>query len=73
MITYVVPALMMGALGLGVGLVLVLASKKFAVRENPLVEDLSEILPGTNCGACGFAGCRALAEGFAGNPDLEAY
>jgi len=55
-----------------VGILLLIASRKFAVKENPLVEDLVEILPGTNCGACGFAGCRGLAEGFAGNLDLEA-
>jgi electron transport complex protein RnfB len=42
------------------------------VQENPLVEDISGILPGSNCGACGFAGCRGLAEAFAGNHDLEA-
>lgn len=63
----------MAALGLFVGIVLLIASKKFAVKENPLVEEINEVLPGTNCGACGFAGCRALAEGFAGNPDLDAY
>lgn len=68
-----VPSLLMGSMGLGVGVILLIASKKFAVKENPLVEEINEVLPGTNCGACGYAGCRSLAEAFAANPHLEAY
>ncbi|TFG64254.1 MAG: Fe-S cluster protein [Gemmatimonadales bacterium] len=32
------------------------------VWEDPRIDELSDILPGANCGACGFAGCRAFAE-----------
>ncbi|MFP4380528.1 MAG: RnfABCDGE type electron transport complex subunit B [Candidatus Sumerlaeia bacterium] len=72
-IVYLTPALVMGGLGLGVGVILFAASKKFAVKENPLVEEINEVLPGTNCGACGYAGCRSLAEAFAADPSLDAY
>ena len=58
MAVYMLPVALMACLGLGVGIVLLIASKRFAVQENPLVEDISEILPGSNCGACGFAGPR---------------
>jgi RnfABCDGE-type electron transport complex B subunit len=70
---YLTPAALMGGLGVGIGVVIYIASKKFAIKENPLVEDISEVLPGTNCGACGYAGCRALAEAYAANPALSAY
>lgn len=55
-------ALSMGGIALIAGLVLFVASKKFAVRENPLVNEVEAELPGANCGGCGFAGCRAFAE-----------
>jgi Na+-translocating ferredoxin:NAD+ oxidoreductase subunit B len=69
---YVTPIALLGLLGLIVGLVLLIASKKFAVEENPVVEDINEVLPGTNCGACGYPGCRGLAEAFAKDPELDA-
>jgi len=52
----------MGGLGVAFALLLVYGSKKFHVEEDPLVEALNAVLPGTNCGACGYAGCAALAE-----------
>ena len=41
---------------------LVLANRKLHVEEDPRIDDISDLLPGANCGACGFAGCRAFAE-----------
>ena len=52
----------MGGLGLVFGLILAVASKVFAVEEDPRKELLEEVLPGANCGACGFAGCSAYAD-----------
>lgn len=52
----------LGGLGLVFGLALALASKVFAVKEDPRLGPLTEALPGANCGACGFAGCSAYAE-----------
>lgn len=51
----------LGALGLVVGLLLVVASKKFRVETDPLVDDILSILPNANCGACGYAGCSDFA------------
>jgi Na+-translocating ferredoxin:NAD+ oxidoreductase RNF subunit RnfB len=50
------------ALGAIFGIGLTLASKKFAVVEDPRIEKLVSVLPGSNCGACGFIGCHALAQ-----------
>ncbi len=55
----------MGFLGAVFAGGLVLASQKFAVDVDPTVDALERVLPGINCGACGFAGCRSFAEGLA--------
>jgi Na+-translocating ferredoxin:NAD+ oxidoreductase RNF subunit RnfB len=52
----------LGGLGLVFGLILALASKLFAVQVDPRKELLMEVMPGANCGACGFAGCSAYAD-----------
>lgn len=52
-------------LGLTLGFLLGLAAKKFKVESDPLVDELADMLPGTNCGQCGLAGCPAAAEALA--------
>ncbi|UCF30349.1 MAG: RnfABCDGE type electron transport complex subunit B [bacterium] len=46
------------AFGLG------LASKKFHVEVDPRLEKIEEMLPGLNCGGCGYPGCSGFAEGL---------
>jgi Na+-translocating ferredoxin:NAD+ oxidoreductase RNF subunit RnfB len=41
---------------------LVLANRKLYVFEDPRIDVVEEMLPHTNCGACGFPGCRPFAE-----------
>lgn len=55
----------MGALGVVFSIGLAIASKQFHVESDPLIDNIEAVLPGINCGACGFAGCRAFAEGVA--------
>lgn len=57
--------LVLGGIGLIMGLFLAFASKKFEVEVDPNVEKVLEILPGANCGACGFPGCGGYAEAVA--------
>jgi len=47
---------------IAVGAMLVFASKVFKVETNPLVDEVASLLPGANCGGCGFAGCSSCAE-----------
>lgn len=54
--------LVLGALGLGFGLLLIVANKVFEMPANPQRDAVRSALPGANCGGCGFAGCDALAE-----------
>ena len=60
------PALAMGALGLVLGAMLAIASKIFAVKKDERAQAISEILPGANCGSCGYAGCSAYAAAISG-------
>ena len=54
--------LMMGGLGLIIGTSLALASKVFYVYVDPKVAEIDDLLPGANCGGCGYPGCSANAE-----------
>jgi len=54
--------LVLGGLGTALGILLFVAYKKFAVPVNELEEKILEVLPGANCGACGYAGCSDLAK-----------
>jgi Na+-translocating ferredoxin:NAD+ oxidoreductase subunit B len=47
------------------GLVLGYASIRFKVEADPIVDQIDSILPQTQCGQCGFAGCRPYAEAIA--------
>lgn len=58
--------IVLGTLGLIYGVGLAIASKKFHVEIDPKIEKINEILPGANCGACGYPGCFAYAEAVAG-------
>lgn len=56
------PTVLIGILGVVFGYMLAWFAQKFAVESNPLVKKVEEILPGANCGACGFPGCSGLAD-----------
>jgi len=53
----------MGGFGLVLAFFLSIASRKFHIEEDPRIDRVEALLPGTNCGGCGQAGCRAYAEG----------
>ncbi len=62
-LTLVKYALMvMGGVGLALGILLGIASRVFHVEVDPRVEKITGLLPGANCGACGFPGCEGAAE-----------
>lgn len=49
-------------IGLILGLGLVIAAKLLYVKEDERIEEVAKRLPNYNCGSCGYAGCKALAE-----------
>ncbi len=61
MILILYAVLVLGGLALVFAFGLAIASKFFALNEDPRLTALISALPGTNCGACGFAGCAGYA------------
>ena len=57
----VIATLVVGVTGLLIGVALVAAGKKFHVEVDERETAVRECLPGNNCGACGYAGCDAVA------------
>ena len=52
-------------LGLTIGLVLGVAAQRLKVEENPVARGIERLLPGSQCGQCGFAGCGPAAQAIA--------
>ena len=60
-----IPVSIVTVVGIGAGLLLSFASKFFAVEQDELVGNVRDVLPGANCGACGYSGCDAYAQAIA--------
>ncbi|MBQ9457276.1 MAG: electron transporter RnfB [Bacilli bacterium] len=54
--------LILAGLGLVFGVALVLFGVLFHVQEDERIKEVEKMLPNYNCGACGYAGCRQMAE-----------
>lgn len=63
----------LGAVGLVSSLALFAVSKKFAVSEDVRIGRIQEILPGANCGACGFPGCPGFASALVKADKLDDF
>ena len=53
----IIAAAIVGGTGLFIGVFLGIAGKKFAVEVDEREEAILGVLPGNNCGGCGYAGC----------------
>lgn len=62
--TILLSVAILGGLGLTFGALIATAHQKLWVWEDPRIDELESLLPGANCGACGYAGCRAFAQGL---------
>jgi Na+-translocating ferredoxin:NAD+ oxidoreductase subunit B len=51
--------------------VIYFVEQKFKVTEDPGIDDVQAILPGVNCGSCGYAGCRAFAEAIVKTGNMD--
>ena len=59
---------LLAALG---GALLGYASIRFKTEGNPIVEQINDLLPQTQCGQCGHPGCRPYAEGIANGEPIN--
>jgi electron transport complex protein RnfB len=64
--TYLVPAATLGGLGLFFGGLIAVAHRFLHVWEDPRIAGVRELLPGTDCGACGQPGCFGFAQSVVG-------
>ncbi len=60
----------LGGLTLILATMLVIANRKLYVYEDPRIDQVEDMLPHANCGACGYPGCRPFAEALVGGEAL---
>lgn len=63
--TVATPVIIASVIALGLGILIVITSKIFAIPVDEKLEGIKAILPGANCGACGFSGCESYAQALA--------
>ena len=61
----------LGAIALVSAAILYVASKKFAVYEDPRIAQVAAVLPQANCGGCGYPGCSGFADACVKAGSLE--
>ena len=59
------------ALGILSAVILYFVARKFRVEEDPRIDEVEKMLPGANCGGCGFAGCRGMADALVKRDDIS--
>ena len=67
LITVIVLALLGGV----ASIILYFVAQKFKVFEDPKIGEVEAVLPGANCGGCGFPGCHGLAEALSKADDIS--
>lgn len=60
--TILLSAAILGGVGFLFASLIALTHRRFSVWEDPRIDAVVGLLPGNNCGACGFPGCRGFAE-----------
>ncbi|OOE99225.1 electron transport complex subunit RsxB [Salinivibrio sp. IB643] len=67
----VIAVIVIAALAAIFGAILGFASIRFKVEADPLVDQIDAILPQTQCGQCGYPGCRPYAEAIANGDEIN--
>lgn len=63
----------LGGIALVSAVVLYVCSKKFAVYEDPRLGQVTALLPGANCGGCGYPGCSGMASALVKGADAGSF
>lgn len=62
MLIIILAIAILAGLGLILGFALAIAAKVLEVKEDERIEEVAKMLPNYNCGSCGYAGCKGMAE-----------
>jgi RnfABCDGE-type electron transport complex B subunit len=60
--TVLITIISLSLLAFASAVILYFIAQKFKVYEDPRIDEVQALLPAANCGGCGFAGCRNMAE-----------
>jgi Na+-translocating ferredoxin:NAD+ oxidoreductase RNF subunit RnfB len=63
----------LSAIGVAAAVILYFVAQKFKVIEDPRIDAVEELIPGANCGGCGYAGCRAFAEAVVTSGNMDGF
>ena len=69
--TFIFTIAILFALGAVAAVILYVVAQKFKVYEDPRIDQTETMLPGANCGGCGFAGCRGFADALVAQDDIS--
>ena len=64
-------AIVLGVIGVVAAGLLYVVARRFSVDDDPRIDQVEGLLPGANCGGCGFSGCRAFAQACCNATSLE--
>ena len=68
--TVLITVISLSVIGVLAAVILFLVAQKFKVFEDPRIDQVEGVLPGANCGGCGYPGCRGFAEACVKSDDL---
>lgn len=71
MTSIVIAIVALAALAAVFGALLGYSSIRFKVKADPIVEELDAMLPQTQCGQCGYPGCKPYAQAIADGDDIN--
>lgn len=71
MSTIVITVISLCAIGIASAVILYFVAQKFKVEEDPRIDIVEGLLPGANCGGCGYPGCRGLAEAAVKSDNMD--
>lgn len=69
--TLIFTILTLTLLGGVAAVILYFVAQKFKVYEDPRIDDVEKMLPGANCGGCGYPGCRGLSDALVKADDMS--
>lgn len=69
--TIIITIISLCAIGVISAVILYVVAQKFKVKEDPRIDTVEGLLPGANCGGCGYPGCRGLAEAAVRSETLD--